>query len=242
VADYRWRRPSRRAWRQRNARHYNARRSRPRLESERAFALLAMRPPNDLEGAASRTEALGIVSHAGWILVWEASWQRVRSPRRRVSLDLSIFLDKGHGDKPPKSDACLSRQEHQLRAQLRRPVHTPSCARRRTCAVSLRRRPTGSCTSSSITTDDSLSTSPSRSLSTRRGALADCAFSDDGTLLAASFCSTLRTCNRVRRLAGSKDGKVGLIAPLASGSPRSWRRRAISLPYVGLRVVSPMPE
>jgi outer membrane protein assembly factor BamB len=187
---------------------------------ERGNLPLGDAPSDDIEGLASRDQKLYGLLAPGWMLVWERHGEKFELVDGAYPLGPVDLPDKGHGDKPPKTDGMVC------------PGKKNNCGRNyEGLCIPDRAHAAGPCAGFAaakadgklyclVESDGRFALDKSISLSiTRPGALADCAFSDDGTLLAAS---NLFDAANVYRIAGWQNlatAKVELIAPIGVGFP-----------------------
>jgi outer membrane protein assembly factor BamB len=175
-------------------------------------------PGDDLEGAAVRGGKLYAISSSGWIRVWErdgGGFKLVDGPYPIGPVD----LDKGKGKKPPKSDGMVC------------PQAKTNCGRNYEglCLAPETHLGNSPCVGFAaakadghlyclVERDGKLEldrTVPSIEI-TKPGAMADCAFSDDGTLLVGSNTFDLNAVYRVdnwRTPGSAKVVDVGSLGP-----------------------------
>ena len=187
---------------------------------ERGNLPLGDAPSDDIEGLAARDGKLYGLLAPGWMLVWErrgATFELVDGAYPLGPVDLP---DKGHGDKPPKTDGMVC------------PGKKNNCGRNyEGLCIPDRAHAAGPCAGFAAAKADgnlyclvenggrfALDKSISLAI-TRPGALADCAFSDDGTLLAASNLFDAANVYRINGWQDLKTAKVELIAPIGVGFP-----------------------
>ena len=189
---------------------------------ERGNLPLGDAPSDDLEGLASRDGKLYGLLAPGWMLVWERHGDKFELVDGAYPLGPVDLPDKGHGDKPPKTEGMVC------------PGKKNNCGRNyEGLCIPDRAHAAGPCAGFAAAkadgnlyclieteTDGRFALDKSMSLSiTRPGALADCAFSDDGTLLAASNLFDASNVYRVDGWRDLKTAKVELIAAIGVGFP-----------------------
>lgn len=190
------------------------------VTGERGKMPLGEAVTDDLEGLSSRDNKLYGLLAPGWILTWErhgARFDLVDGPYPLGPVDLP---DKGHGDKPPKHDGMVC------------PGRNNNCGRNYEglCLVP-RDHVTGPCTGfvaakadgnlyCLVDKDGRLQLDRTISLAiTKPGALADCAFSDDGRLFAAGNLFDTANVYRVDGWADLAHAKVESLGTLGLGFP-----------------------
>jgi len=175
---------------------------------------------DDLEGLSSRDDKLYGLLAPGWILVWQRRGSTFELVDGAYPLGPIDLPDKGHGDKPPKSDGMVC------------PGKKNNCGRNYEglCLVP-RAHAAGPCTGFAAAKADGrlyclvehagrLQLDRSISIEiTRPGALADCAFSDDGRLFAGSNLFDTASVYRVDGWQDAGSAKVENLGSLGLGFP-----------------------
>jgi hypothetical protein len=189
---------------------------------ERGNLPLGDAPSDDIEGLASRDGKLYGLLAPGWVLAWERHADNFELVDNAYPLGPVDLPDKGHGDKPPHSDGMVC------------PGKKNNCGRNyEGLCIPDRAHAAGPCAGFAaakadgklyclVETNGRFALDKSISLSiTRPGALADCAFSDDGILLAASNLFDAANVYRIDGWANLATAKVELVAPIGVGFPEA---------------------
>ena len=178
---------------------------------------------DDLEGAAAQGGRLVAITSPGWIRVWERSangFTLVDGPYALGPID----EDRGNGNSPPPGDGMVCAQAR------------TNCGRNYE-GLCLAPSPSGACVGFAASKADGhlycltekdhrLAVDRTKAIViTKPGALADCAFSDDGTLLAGS---NLFDTSHVYRVEGWHDpasARVVSLGTLGIGFPETIAAR-----------------